>query len=317
MPERGTYTFTDPDEFEAGVRGARFDLVLTRPGDFKAYLTCVELRTLHLLRGREELPRIAHVSLAPEPAFVTFPIQADPPPIWSGIELRLGDIVFHSPGESMHQRTSGPSQWGFISLAPQDLAAWGRALTGLDLVPPVAGRVLRPPSIAAANLLHLHAEAGRLTETRPDVIAHPAVAHALEQDLIHALTACLVDGKTRQDNAARRRHASIMVRLEDMLAAHPDQPLHLAEICAAIEVTERTLRLCCAQFVGMGPNRYLRLRRMKMARTALRHADPATAHVAEIARRYGFSELGRFAVMYRTLFGETPSTTLRHAAERS
>jgi methylphosphotriester-DNA--protein-cysteine methyltransferase len=144
----------------------------------------------------------------------------------------------------------------------------------------VAGRVLRPPSIAAANLLHLHAEAGRLTETRPDVIAHPAVAHALEQDLIHALTACLVDGKTRQDNAARRRHASIMVRLEDMLAAHPDQPLHLAEICAAIEVTERTLRLCCAQFVGMGPNRYLRLRRMKMARTALRHADTATAHVA-------------------------------------
>ena len=46
---REAHTFTDPDDFEAAMREARFDLVLTEPGEFKAHLTCVELRNLHLL----------------------------------------------------------------------------------------------------------------------------------------------------------------------------------------------------------------------------------------------------------------------------
>jgi len=32
--------------------------------------------------------------------------------------------------------------------------------------------------------------------------------------------------------------------------------------------------------------------------------------VAKIATRFGFTELGRFSVEYREMFGESPSTTL-------
>jgi len=69
--------------------------------------------------------------------------------------------------------------------------------------------------------------------------------------------------------------------------------------------------VCCTEFLGMSPTRYLLLRRLNIARSALRRADPATASVAEIARIHQFLELGRFAVTYRTVFGETPSSTLR------
>jgi AraC-like DNA-binding protein len=51
----------------------------------------------------------------------------------------------------------------------------------------------------------------------------------------------------------------------------------------------------------------------RLARFALRRADPTTATVAEIARRFQFSELGRFAVAYRRIFGEMPSITLSKA----
>jgi transcriptional regulator GlxA family with amidase domain len=97
------------------------------------------------------------------------------------------------------------------------------------------------------------------------------------------------------------------------LADHPNRPLHVPELCALIGVSERTLRSCCAEFLGISPSRYVLLRRLKAVRIALRDADPATASVAEIASSCGFTELGRFAGVYRTAFGESPSITLQRS----
>ena len=102
-----------------------------------------------------------------------------------------------------------------------------------------------------------------------------------------------------------------MERLEDLLSASPDRALYLCEICAIIGVSERTLRVCCHEHWGIGPIRYLWLRRMHLARQALAHADPAKTTVTAVAADFGFWELGRFAVAYRKLFGESPSATLR------
>jgi AraC-like DNA-binding protein len=85
--------------------------------------------------------------------------------------------------------------------------------------------------------------------------------------------------------------------------------LYLAEICSAIDVAERTLRISCEEHLGMGPIRYLGLRRMHLVRRALLRADPSTT-VTRIVTDHGFWELGRFAVAYRALFGESPSATL-------
>ncbi len=67
----------------------------------------------------------------------------------------------------------------------------------------------------------------------------------------------------------------------------------------------------CGEFLGMGPKRYLWLRRMHLARRALVETDSSEATVAEVALAHGFWELGRFAVRYRDIFGESPSATLR------
>jgi AraC-like DNA-binding protein len=102
-----------------------------------------------------------------------------------------------------------------------------------------------------------------------------------------------------------------MRRLEELLEANSDRTLYLAELCAATGASDRTLRACCQEHLGMSPMRYLWLRRMHLARRALRAADLAAVTVTEIATSYGFWELGRFSVAYRSLFGESPSAALR------
>src|SRR5262249_38677047 len=90
-----------------------------------------------------------------------------------------------------------------------------------------------------------------------------------------------------------------------------DSPFYLTDICGVIGASARTLRQHCLEYIGMSPQRYLWLRRMNLARRALSLAHPKLATVTEIATHHGFWGLGRFAVAYRTLFGEPPSATLR------
>jgi AraC-like DNA-binding protein len=310
MVESGTATFTDPGGYRGSVTGASIDLVQTGGGEFKVRLTWVKLPHLRLGRGRESAPRINFVKLVPGKVLVAFPISFEPPQIWGGRKLSRGDIVIYGRGEGLHQRTSGASQWGFISLVPKDLATYGRALLGADFVPSPAARVLRPPAVAAAHLLHLHAQACRLAEAKPELIPHREVARAIEQELLPALFSCLTADEAYARAEAWRRRASAMDRLETILEANCATQLDTHTLCAAIGVPERTLRVYCADTLGMSPGSYGRLRRLNLARATLRRSDPATLSVAETARQYGFSELGRFAAAYRRVFGERPSATL-------
>ena len=54
---------------------------------------------------------------------------------------------------------------------------------------------------------------------------------------------------------------------------------------------------------------------MHLVRWALRIADAENTTVTEIATDYGFWELGRFEVAYRSFFGEAPSAALRRPPE--
>jgi len=138
----------------------------------------------------------------------------------------------------------------------------------------------------------------------------------MEHDLIEALVGCLAS-EAERDLGGWRRHKQVMDRLERAVAAGPALQMSVPQLCAALDVPERTLRLCCAEFLGISPSRYLRLRRLRLAHIALRAVGPAPASAAEVARRYGFSQLGRFTRAYRATFGETPSTTLRRAKKHA
>ncbi len=113
-----------------------------------------------------------------------------------------------------------------------------------------------------------------------------------------------------------QRYQAIVNRVRCIAHLQPGEPLHIQFLCRSCGVTERTLRNAFQAICGTTPYRYLRQRRMSEARQALLHAN-AAATVTSIATQYGFLELGRFSVEYRSAFGECPSETLRRAVSLS
>ena len=314
MPGSGTRTFLDPDRYEASLRQAQIEAVVTPCGGFRARLTWVELHDLQLLNCEEDSPRIAYLAFARRLIFTAFAAGPNALPLWNGAELQVGDIFLHRRGQRLHHATPGPSRWSVIAVDPALLENYGRVLSGRPFSLP-EGQVLRPSPRKAPRLRRLHVQACRLAETNARMLAHPEVARAIEQGLIETLVTCLAAAKVREGGAAKRRHARIMARFEEVLAEQLSRPLHMPDLCELIGVTDRTLRSCCAEFLGISRSRYVLLRRLKQVRVALREADSAIANVAELARGCGFTEPGRFAAAYQAAFGETPSTTLGRAPE--
>jgi len=290
-----------------GVAG----LLITGRGHFRARLTQIGLDRLGLAAVEEALSRIAFVEVPAGMVLVTFPIGEGPSPISGGMKIRTGEMITLGPGQRLHARTLGPSHWGVVRVPDEQLARYGRAVSGAGFVVPPAAR-WRPPRAAVRQLQTLHRAAIRMAEARAGVLTDVQAAHGLEQQLLDALIECLSDG-VEKETTTNHRHRAILARFEDLLSEEPS--MRTADICVALDVSERLLRECCRRHLGMGPSRYRRLRSMQQMRRALRSRTPDAAKVSEIARQHGFLSLGRLAANYLDLYGELPSATLRRATQ--
>ena len=315
MPSSVVRTFTDPEDYAEANGSSKSELTVSGRGHFTAKLVRIDLHRLSMQRFSDNLPRTAHSANLNGTAIISFPTQLGPSLVRNGVEMQPTNIVRHSENQVYHQRSSGSAHFGGMTLAVEDMAAIGEAMAGIDLTPPRDAMLVTPPPSAMATLQRLHAAAGHLAENAPEIIANPDAARGLEQELIETMISCLADGEVREDSVAQRHHELIMRRFRRVVEENPGEPLYIPEICKAIRVADRTLRLCCQQHLGMGPKRYLLLHRLHLARRALRRAEPDETTVTDTATRYGFWQLGRFAVEYQSLFGESPSVTLHRQSE--
>jgi AraC-like DNA-binding protein len=315
MPSSAIHTFTDPDDYAAAIRATNAEINVTGRGRFTGKIIRIDLHRLWMQRFSDNLPRVGHSAQIPGRAIVTFRTEPGPRLLAGGLEMQPTSLVRHSEGQSYHRHSSGLASHGSMSLPVEELAALGEAMAEVDLTPPPDAMLITPPPAAITRLQRLHAAAGHLAENAPEVIANPEAARGLEQLLVQALVECLSVGEASEDRPALRRHAMILRRFRRAVEDNPGQPLYIPEFCKAIGASDRTLRLCCQEQLGMSPKQYLLLRRMHLARRALRDSAPGETTVTDIATRHGFWQFGRFAGEYRSLFGEAPSATLHRPRE--
>jgi AraC-like DNA-binding protein len=303
-------TFDDPFPYQAAFRAADMELFPTAKGKFRAEVTQVELNQVWMTRFHENLPRIQTGVIKRSRKAFGFLTKANQPELYScGRLLSPGEIHVNN-FDVTHHKSGGAFSSATISLPTEEFAAASVALIGREFPNPSTRQFIRPNPALMERLLTLHEMIGQMAKTMPDLFAAAEVVRELEQQLVYTLVKCLTESTVSTMTTSAFHHDLIVARFEEFLEANPDTPLYLTEVCAAIGAAERTLRVACEEHVGMGPIRYLNLRRMHLVRRALLRADNSTT-VTRIATDHGFWELGRFSVAYHQLFGESPSITLK------
>ena len=315
MPWTRLLRINDPLLCRTAFVDSDFETFPTARGVFLADITQVHLNRLRMIRYRLSLPQVSAITIKPDRRVIGFLTKSPSPTVYyCGTKILPCDIVVNK-SDVAHQRTEADLSGGSMSLPVDELSAELEAVIGSDFLEKLARPIVRPSPALMSRLLKLHKAVCQVAHDNPEILELPEVRRALEEQLIHLVIKCLAEGVGVETTTGGRRRDAIISRFEDFLAEHPDRPLHLSEICAGMGVAERTLRASCEEHLGMGPIRFLTLRRMHLARRALVQAEPTETTVTRIVTDHGFWQLGRFSVAYRALFGESPSETLRRPAE--
>ena len=87
--------------------------------------------------------------------------------------------------------------------------------------------------------------------------------------------------------------------------------ISINELCTINKLSESTLRLSFKNLFGLSPKQYHTSYRLGKVHHALLENDCSSKTVERIAYDHGFSHMGRFSDNYKSMFGNTPSCTLK------
>ena len=138
-------------------------------------------------------------------------------------------------------------------------------------------------------------------------------AMEMEDNLITALLLAMDENQRYSVQQRTGKVTKCHIALaEDYLFANLTSPVSRARLAEIAGVSIRSLSRAFVKWHGVGPMRFLKERRMEAVRMELINARPENTKVSDVALRYGFSELGKFSLLYKSIYNEKPSETLKH-----
>ena len=113
-------------------------------------------------------------------------------------------------------------------------------------------------------------------------------------------------------NEHRRDSSDVLLRRATAyIDENAQTDISLNDIADAVNVSPRAVQYMFRKHRDCTPMQYARRVRLQHAHLDLVGGDPTSTTVSEVARRWGFAHLGRFAATYRMAYGQSPHATLR------
>ena len=224
---------------------------------------------------------------------------------WSGIDLQPGTVLMYGP-EVAH-----------VGINPVGLS-FAFAVVELRVVEEFAdsvGRRFRQPPKGRIRVLsplpHATAFADALSLFLKGAAGEPPRVNR-DDDVLYWVTAALSDEHrsspgSRPWRIDRRRIVFDCLDYAEATAHVPS----IMELCLAVHVSDRLLRIAFSEETGMSPAAFFRLWALNQAHHRFRATNQHDDTVTNIAFELGISHLGRFSSRYKQLYGVLPSATLK------
>ena len=225
-----------------------------------------------------------------------------------------GRILLGSPSvDPIRVRTRDATMKTVVLAAPLLAKAAGEVVAdgparvrfdGLEPITPEAGNALT----AARRYVEttVLGEAG---------FATPLVLAAAGRLLAATILSAFPNSVTGAASGAHDRndhHPVLLRRAMSYVEEHAAEDIGVADIAGAVYVTPRALQYMFRRHLDTTPMNHLRRVRLDQVHHDLVAGDRSTTTVAAAAARWGFAHTGRFAVLYRETYGQSPHVTLRN-----
>jgi AraC-like DNA-binding protein len=228
-------------------------------------------------------------------------------------EAGPGDITLVSqPGQSFSARTEHVKLTSLL-LDPGLVASAASGVPTSQSPLPVRFLSFQPVSEAAGQLWKRTVNFVKNDLLADDTTATPLViGHACR--LLAAVTVATFPSSingTRLPYDRADYLPTLLRRAIQYVDANAGNDIALADIAEAVHVTPRAVQYMFRRHLDMTPLQYMRGVRLDHAHQELMAGDRMHETVTAIAARWGFLHTGRFAVLYRQTYGQSPHQTLR------
>ncbi len=310
MERASNHEFSDPEELSLALRHTDVTAVQTSRGPFSARLSYLQLgdwnaQRIHFIEGSAACDGSGP---ADRFAFIV-PMSLHRDCRLLGLDVRSTSVGVYAPG-SEHADTSSAGFEQIVLMPPP--AFWTTSDTDVDEDSlPSSGSYHSSVSQQALNSFR---SLLRRVMAKSSELGDASAADELNKSFNDELSSSLknvIGSRAAGSDKGRQPvpRAAVMRQLTEVLDLQRGQPTYAGELARAVGVSDATLRRMFIELFGMPPARYLMIKRLYLARQALRSGRFET--VGQVSEACGFWDHGRFAGRYRELFGERPIDTLR------
>lgn len=298
------------------VHGASFEHRLLSSESASMVHRHLTLGDIRLETGMYNFPVVARGAMPTDALCIGFMAEGGDCTRLNTVMVGADEVQIYPSGAELLYQSLGNSRWVTLVVPEERLQAIALARTGRPL------RMSRHLSYSVRLRSGARGELTRLADDTMSLVHRmqntggmaPCLAAEIYEALlggyVDALATAIYPDRRSQKQSPEKRAYQLISACERLALSDADSRIAVGKLALRTGYSLRALELIFRRSTHMTPGRWLMTVRLNGALRDLLTCDEACT-VSEIATRWGFKHMSRFAQYYRTTFGELPRETLR------